>query len=281
LVGNVKMYWYGFSIALGFVAALGLMRLLCKSRRLDPAPFMELAFVAIVSGVVGARILYVLTEPAEFLEHPSSIFDFWSGGLAFYGGFILATLGCILFALWKKMPMWLGADIIMTGVCFAHAFGRIGCFVAGCCHGNYCPYPWGVHNNTAFVSTALEGQPLHPVQLYESFSLFVLAGLLAWMIHKRKARPGIPAMIYLTGYAAIRFVLESWRGDEDRGVVLGGALSTSQGIAVLLFVVGCGTLVDRVWRHKRVPFSKPLVTKMSREASCKRLGSSVDGERVP
>jgi phosphatidylglycerol:prolipoprotein diacylglycerol transferase len=206
---------------------------------------MDLAFIAIVSGVVGARILYIITEPAEFLRNPWEIFNFWNGGLVFYGGFILALLVCLAYGRWKKMPILLGLDISVTGVALAHGFGRIGCFAAGCCHGNYCPYPWGVHNDTEFVAKEFKGQPLHPVQLYESLSLFVLAALMTWLIQGKKTKDGTVAAIYFTGYAAIRFVMEFFRGDDDRGTVFGGALSTSQAISIALFLLGAALFFGR------------------------------------
>lgn len=238
--GGVRIYSYGFFIALGYLAALGLGRALARSRGLDPAPFMDLAFIAIASGVVGARVLYVLTEPETFLRNPAEIFNFWNGGLVFYGGFLMATVACLAYGIWKKMPLWPSTDIVVTGVALAHGFGRIGCFAAGCCHGNYCPYPWAVHNDTDFVAKQFRGQPLHPVQLYESLSLFALAGLLSWLIYRRKAPDGVPALLYLAGYALIRYVMELYRGDDDRGVVLGGAFSTSQGIALGLMALALG-----------------------------------------
>jgi len=251
-IGTMKIYSYGFFIALGYISALGLGRYLARARGFDPAPFMDLAFIAIVSGVIGARALYIITEPAQFIAHPGSVFDVWNGGLVFYGGFLLAMIVCLAYGRWKKMPLLLTTDIVVTGVAFAHAFGRIGCFAAGCCHGNYCPYPWGIHNDTEFVNPALKGQPLHPVQLYESAALFALSLLLTWMVAKRKVKSGLGALTYLMGYAAIRFVMEFYRGDDDRGVVLGGTLSTSQGIALALFILGCGGILVGRFRSKNL-----------------------------
>lgn len=249
---GVRIYSYGFFIALGYLGTLTLGRFLARSRALDPAPFMDVAFICIVAGVVGARILYVITEPDEFLRNPATIFNFWNGGLVFYGGFLLAAVCGLAYGYWKKMPLWLSTDIGVTGVAFAHGFGRIGCFAAGCCHGNYCPYPWGIHNDTEFVAKSLKGQPLHPVQLYESISLFLLAGLLALLIHGKKTRDGTVTLIYLMGYSAIRFTWEFFRGDDDRGTVLAGSLSTSQGIAVALFALGLGLWAFRFGVARRV-----------------------------
>lgn len=247
-VGGTKIHSYGFFIALGYVGSLLLGRWLARSRGLDPGPFMDLAFIAIVSGVVGARLLYVITMPSYFISNPGEIFDLWSGGLVFYGGFLLATLACLAYGRFRRMPISLSTDIVVAGVAFAHGFGRIGCFAAGCCHGSACDLPWAIHNDSGFVTEALRGKPIHPVQLYESAALFALSGLLVYLIRGRKLRDGGPAIVYLMGYAAIRFVMETFRGDLDRGFVLGGWLSTSQFIALLLFLIGGGLLFFLVRR---------------------------------
>jgi len=249
-IGGTKIHSYGFFIALGYVSGLLLGRWLAKARGLDPSPYMDLAFIAIVSGVIGARLLYVFTAPAYFLEKPGEILDFWNGGLVFYGGFLLATAACFAYGLYRKLPVGLSCDIVLTGVAFAHAFGRIGCFAAGCCHGTACSLPWAIVNNSGFVAPSLRGIPIHPVQLYESALLFLLTGLLVWLILGRKLTEGFAGLLYLTGYAAIRFLLEFFRADEDRGTVLGGWFSTSQGIALFLFALGCALFIFGIrWQH--------------------------------
>ncbi|HEY8279997.1 MAG TPA: prolipoprotein diacylglyceryl transferase, partial [Bdellovibrionota bacterium] len=223
-------------------------RWLARSRGLNPAPFMDLALVAIMSGIVGARMFFVLSNLDYYRQHPGEMADFWNGGLVFYGGLILGTVACLAYGIWRRMPLWLSTDIVLAGVTLAHAFGRIGCFAAGCCHGNYCPYPWAVRPQSEFVEDPFKGQPVHPVQLYESFSLFFLAGLMVWLVREKKLRDGAATILYCLGYGIIRFVMEAFRGDESRGFVLGHWLSTSQSIALGLFLLGCGILVGRFRR---------------------------------
>ncbi len=236
-IAGFRIYSYGFFIAAGYLSALVLGRWLAKGRGLDPAPFMDLALIAIVSGVVGARLFYVLQNIPHFYQFPGEILNVWNGGLVFYGGFLLAAVVCPLFAYWKKMPFCLSADIVLAGVALAHGFGRIGCFAAGCCYGSYCPYPWGMRNSSEFVDEGLKNQPLHPVQLYESLSLFLLALLMARLISRKKTQAGTAALVYLSGYASIRFVTEFFRGDLDRGFVGGSWLSASQGIALVFLAL--------------------------------------------
>lgn len=245
-IGGLRIHSYGFFIALGYISALVLGRRLAARQGLDPAPFMDLAFAAIASGVVGARALFVITAWSHFKSHPLEILDLWSGGLVFYGGFVLAALVCVGFGAWKKLPLWRSTDIVLTGVALAHGFGRIGCFAAGCCHGSICALPWAISLRSEVVAPALRGQPLHPVQLYEAAALFAMAWLMSRALNRRKLRAGIVSGFYLSGYASIRFFLEYLRGDEGRGFLPGTALSTSQAIAATLFCLGCGILIRRL-----------------------------------
>jgi phosphatidylglycerol---prolipoprotein diacylglyceryl transferase len=248
-ISGIKIYSYGFFIAVGYISALLIGRFLAKARGLNPAHFMDLAFIAIVTGVVGARLFFVLTNNQGIT--PSELLDFWNGGLVFYGGFICATLACLAYGKWRRMPIWVSTDIVVTGVALAHVFGRIGCFAAGCCHGSVCDLPWAMENHSGFVAQEMRGLPLHPVQLYEAFSLLLLAGFLAYVVARRKLKDGNPALIYLTGYAMIRFVMEFFRGDVERGFVLGGVFSTSQAIALALFLLGTGLFIFRLLQRRR------------------------------
>lgn len=245
------VYSYGFFIALGYLAALYVGRGLAKSRGLNPAPFMDVAFLGIVTGIFGARIFFIAQNIPYFSAHPDELLDVRGGGLVFYGGFFLATPSALLYGWWKKMPIQLSCDIVFASVALAQAFGRLGCFAAGCCYGSYCPYPWGIHLPSDLVAPNLRDQPLHPTQLYESAGLFVLAALLLWLVRKRKLRAGSTTLVYVGGYALLRFIVEYFRGDEDRGYLLGTTLSVSQAIAIPLFL-GSGALLFRRIRAKNL-----------------------------
>ena len=242
-IGGVKVHSYGFFVALGYVAALALLSLLARWRNLDPARFLDLAFLSLLTGVIGGRILFVLTNFAYFHRYPAEIFTFWQGGLVFYGGFLAAAGACWLYMRWKHMPL-ATLDVLAPGLAIGHAIGRIGCLAAGCCYGSYCEYPWGIKLDSDMVDPALRSLPLHPTQLYEAFSLFALTGLLVWLFRGRRLRDGGVALVYVMGYALIRSAIEIFRGDSIRGFVIGNWLSTSQLIAALLFL-GCAYLLRR------------------------------------
>jgi phosphatidylglycerol:prolipoprotein diacylglycerol transferase len=127
-------------------------------------------------------------------------------------------------------------DVLAPAVALGQAIGRLGCFAAGCCFGTPSNVIWAVtfHDEgaRALVGVPL-GIPLHPSQLYESLGVFIL---LAWLLNvlKRRRFPGQVFVFYLFGYSVLRFCLEFMRGDLARGTVFGGAVSTSQFIAILV-----------------------------------------------
>lgn len=247
-LGKVPIHSYGFFIALGYVSALGLLAWLAKSRALPPARFLDLAFLALVSGVVGGRILFVLTNLPYFFRYPGEIFDFWQGGLVFYGGFLLALVASYFYIRRAQLPLAESLDILAPALTLGHAFGRIGCLAAGCCYGSYCELPWAVRLHSDLVDPALRGLPLHPVQIYESAALFFLTAALVLLHQRRRFAPGGVAISYVMAYSVIRSLLEFFRGDGIRGFFVGNWLSTSQGIALALFL-GCALILLRRFRR--------------------------------
>jgi phosphatidylglycerol:prolipoprotein diacylglycerol transferase len=122
-------------------------------------------------------------------------------------------------------------DIFAPSIAIGHAFGRIGCFLAGCCYGEPCTLPWAV-TFTDSRTLAPPGVPLHPTQLYSAIGLLLLFAFLLFL-RKKKTFQGELFWTYLLCYSIGRFFLEFLRGD-DRGSVLGGLLSTTQAISILL-----------------------------------------------
>jgi phosphatidylglycerol:prolipoprotein diacylglycerol transferase len=238
-VAGVEIQSYGFFIALGYLVALWIVNRLAARDGLPPRAFSDLCFLALLGGLLGARILFVLTNLSYFGAHPEEIPRFWGGGLVFYGGFLFVFPLALAYLRWKKLPLLRSLDVIAPALAFGHSLGRIGCLGAGCCHGSYCPYPWGVRIDTDLVDPALRGLPLHPTQAYESFGLLVIgAGLLA--LRKRKPPAGTVAGVYVMAYAVLRIIVECFRGDSIRGEI--GGVSTSQALAAGLLLAGGGAL---------------------------------------
>jgi phosphatidylglycerol:prolipoprotein diacylglycerol transferase len=173
------VYGYGLMLVIGFIAATQLAKYLAARCRLDGEIFVNAAVLALLFGVIGARLSHILESIAantgEFANNGHSAWDNFkamlnlsSGGLTFYGGFLLATPVLIFYGIRKKVPLLRGMDIVAPCLMVGLAFGRIGCFANGCCYGEECSLPWGTsfpYGSNAFVEQYERGEISVPPEL--------------------------------------------------------------------------------------------------------------------
>jgi phosphatidylglycerol:prolipoprotein diacylglycerol transferase len=248
-LGFFRIPTYGVLLVTGIVVGLWTAHLRArKAGEIDPERVVDFGIWVALWGLLGSKLLLVLTEPAYVLSF-EGIKGLLRAGGVFYGGLIAALVAAVVLV--RRYHLALGplVDTLAPSVALAHFFGRLGCFGAGCCYGAHCEKPWSViysHPLAAEVSGTPLGQPLHPTQLYEAAFNLLNYAFLAWLFGRRP-RPGRVLASYLVVYGVGRFVLELWRGDPDRGFLLGGALSTSQGIAIGMILVGGGIFAWTQW----------------------------------
>ena len=233
---------YGFLIAIGLVVGVAISLRRGRSVGIDTGITLDLTFYSVAVGLLGARLLYVLMHAGEYARlcggvglprsFGQKVYDctaplrFWQGGLVFLGGAVLAAVVILLYARRKGLKLGDVADVLAPSVSIAHVFGRIGCFLVGCCYGK--PWPGGVHfppdsvaysellAQRAIVVGAPSTYGLHPTQIYESIGeLFIFIGLV-WLWRRRKF-PGAVALGYAGAYGMLRFFIEIFRGDDVRG----------------------------------------------------------------
>lgn len=247
--------------AMGLVCGLLLIVRLGREQNLDTSKLWDLGIVAILSGVVGSKLLLILLDFSYYAEHPAELFSLSTlrAGGVWSGGLVLAIAMCVWFMRRNHMPVLASCDAFAPGLALGHAFGRIGCFAAGCCWGRETHVPWAVtfKNPLAaeIVGTPLN-VPLHPTQLYE-FALEIFNCLfLIWLL-KRKTFEGQVIGTYLMLYGVGRYFIEFFRGDPGRGHML-GFMSDTQVISILL-VVGGGLLW--VVRVPLRPTAKPAAAR--------------------
>ena len=245
LVPFLPIKTYGFCMALALLAAWKTISALCRGSGRDPEPYSNLLTAMMFSGIVGARVAYVVEHwKAEFAANPWSVVRVDQGGLMFYGGLILA---CIVFAVWcrvGKVKAIAASDLFAASIPLAHAIGRVGCFFYGCCYGRLSDGPLGVafpHGSPAWyeqlhagqiASTAAQSLPVLPTQLFEAAANLALFAAL--FLFFRRFRRGTAAL-YLIGYALIRFAMEGLRGDPRAAI---GPFSISQTISLALLAAG-------------------------------------------
>lgn len=217
--------------------------------RRDGKAFDDLILIeayAILGGFIGAKLLYILvsipTIDFRRLGDLEYVNDLIRGGFVFYGGMIGGVLGILIGKKIHHYDVTYFAKKIVFLVPFCHAFGRIGCFMAGCCYG--VEYHGPCHVVFPEDSFAIPGVPLFPIQMVEAVCLFLISLLLFILMVKFHSRFAVE--IYIGVYACLRFVLEKYRFDADRGIY--GGLSTSQWISILLLI---GAVISFILRRKK------------------------------
>ncbi len=236
---------YGVLIAIGFLIMLSIVSKQAEKEGISSHTIIDLGFWALLWGIIGARILFILTTLDEYKDYPLEVFHIWKGGLVFYGGLIGGALTLIYYCRKYKLNMWHIMDLGALGVTFTHMFGRLGCLAAGCCFGHPTSLPWGItfHKEESFARPL--HTPLHPTQIYEIFVLGLLFLFLYFYLNRRKKFHGQVVLTYFILYSVARFIIEFFRGDEIRGFVLHNMLSTSQLVSVIILLISFAFLILR------------------------------------
>ena len=235
LPNELVIYSYGAMIFLGAIlASIYLITQLKKRFDLKVDDSLNLVIGIILSAIVGGKAFLFFEDPSYFSSNPSALFS--NSGFVFYGSLVFALTVVYLFIRKYKLSLWPLLDIIAITTLIVHMFGRIGCFLAGCCHG--IPYDGifsVVFSDPECVAMPLN-TPLHPTQLYSALTLLIIL-LFLLFVKKIQKFDGQIFLLYLMLYAFGRSIIEEFRGDEARGFVFDGFLSHSQLIALVLFLV--------------------------------------------
>jgi phosphatidylglycerol:prolipoprotein diacylglycerol transferase len=258
-IGGFKIFWYGVMMALAFAAAYFNWSWLSRRAGYPKAFCSDLLLCVLGGGLVGARLAYVLEDLPTYLADPLSILNLRAGGLVFYGGFLGAGLAIAWLAKLRRVPLLPLLDFTITSVPLAHAMGRLGCFLNGCCYGAVTDgalgvaypnrsTPWYDQRYAQLITEHDACLPVHPVQLYEALFNLTLYAVVV-LIYRRDRRTGFTLGVYVACYAVGRFVLEQLRGDRAHRLAVEG-FSIAQFLSSMLLIIGLA-LVVWAWRRPR------------------------------
>ena len=248
-LGFFQLPSYGVLLVSGVALALVTARLRADRAGMDGSLVVRFGLWLVIWALLGAKLLLIAVDLPRFIANPVELVRIARAGGVFLGGFIAAIAAAVVLLRLYELPALKTFDVLVPSLALGHGVGRIGCLMAGCCWGGRCYLPWAITYTDPIVQRL--GTPLHtsvhPFPAYAALFNFGLYLFLAG-VYRRTPAPGRVFASYLALYGVGRFLLEWTRGDAARGFVLGGALSTSQAISLLLIVVGVAL---HLWIRRR------------------------------
>lgn len=256
---GIRVGSYGVLLMIGVIVALFLSRKRAPQFGIHPDRLYDALFWMLIPGILGARITYIAQNWSYYMAHQNELWSLQFMGLTSFGGMIGGFIGFYIWSRIAKVNLWPLLDVVGIPVLIAHAFGRIGCLLNGCCHGFkgedwYCVprYDPAGHYLGHFT----------PAQAFDTVMCVVFALVLYGIEKRRSFRIGQSFGLAVAAYGVSRFIYEFWRaGDADKNYVrdsIGSLpLSTGQAMALVLIIVGAVLMVVR--RDKPLP--EPLQPK--------------------
>ena len=243
-IGPLTIYSYGAMVALGFGLATLLIYARAAKFGLDKDKIIDLVIIILVVGIIGARALYVFLNLPHYMANPMEVPNLSKGGLVWYGGFLSALFAAIWYIRKKRIDFWAVADLMAPYIALAQSFGRIGCFLNGCCYGIE------VAPGSPFAVTfPCESISRQPTQIYSSIALFsIFVILMLWQ--ERRHFYGEIFLCYCLLYSFKRFFMEFLRGDNPH-LMLG--LTLSQYISIAIFLASLLVFLYKVIKWKENP----------------------------
>jgi phosphatidylglycerol:prolipoprotein diacylglycerol transferase len=246
-LGKLRIYSYGFMLALSFMAGIILAGVRARRRGVPPAVVYDLSILLIISAIVGSRGLYIITH----LDHYHGIIDIfalWQGGATYYGGMFLAVVAALVFLRVKKLSFLKIADICSPSIGLGIFFTRIGCFLSGCCFGiptsSFLGVVFPAGSPAAFQ---FPEQAIHPTQLYSS-AYGALIFILLMLIDRKELPEGSLFGFLCVFYGIARFVIDFFRYYEGSAMI--GQLTFNQLLSIGLIITGSVLIAVRVFGRK-------------------------------
>jgi phosphatidylglycerol:prolipoprotein diacylglycerol transferase len=221
---------YGLMMVIGFMAAAWRASKRAKAVDINPDRVYDIGLIALLSGVLGSRIVFVLLNYQT--ESLTGLYKVWEGGLSFHGGVIFGMLGGWLYTVRAKLNFWKIADLCAPSIAIAYALTRIGCFLNGCCYGCPTDLPCGVR----FLENGTLTPPSHPTQIYASITNLLIFWILT-RVEKANLPTGGVFSAYVALYGLYRFLIEFLRSGYSAQLSLLN-LTQAQWVSIIMMLAG-------------------------------------------
>jgi phosphatidylglycerol---prolipoprotein diacylglyceryl transferase len=245
-MGSITIDTFSAICAFGFVVMVLFIRHEAGRMGVDTRRTMLCVLWSTVGCFFVGRLVYLAVNWDYWLQNPFVGFEIWQGGLVSFGGIVGMLGGAAIYSVVARLPLGKVLDLAALTAPLAMTMGRVGCFCAGCDYGLPSgSLPFGVvfSHPLSLVPLHLHGVPLHPTQLYMSIANLVVFSI-GYFLYRQNPLPGRVLGVVAVTYAVMRFGIEFFRGDLDRGFVFQGVLSVAQAFSILWFVFGIGVILS-------------------------------------
>lgn len=222
-IGPITVHSFGVMMVIAFAASLWVARTRAPKFGIDSNKMTDAGFWALVAGVLGARVVFILQDLPYYLAHKDELFSIQFQGLTSFGGLIFAVIALAVWARKAGVPMARLFDVCAPAYGVGYILGRVGCLLNGCCYGTVCSPDFFLATHFGRMS-----DPHHPAQLYDAGMNILALGALFWL-ERRGLKMGQAAAFYLAAHGVARFIYEFWRAGTVEEVKLGIASSTRMG----------------------------------------------------
>lgn len=237
-IGSFTAHSYGFCIMLGAILATYFTyKQANKQFGIDLDKIYSLLILIVITAFIGGKLFLIFENPAYFIANPMALLG--GDGFVFFGSLLTSIPAMIWFFKKNNLPILPMFDVMAITACIVHAFGRLGCFMAGCCNGIEWHGPLAVTFTDPMCSAEPMNTPLHPTQLYSMFMIGSIGLILFFIKKKYQKFDGQLFLIYLILYSIGRSIIEVFRGDEERGFIIENVISHSQFISILVIIGVC------------------------------------------
>jgi len=245
-LGPLTIASYGFLFALGVLLGVLLCFRLAKKEGLDLVLFADFIFWVMLLSLLGAKLWLLVTNLGYYLKFPGELKYLLTSGGTFYGGLIFGAVFAVWFIRRHRLSYRQLGDIAAPALALGHFFGRVGCFAAGCCWGREAAGCAVAVTFTDLKANSLTGVPLYlplyPTQVFEAL-LNLVNFIVLMILYKKRRFMGQVIAMYMLNYSVIRFAVEYFRGDPDRGYIFGGMERPFASLSVPQLVSIAGVVV--------------------------------------
>jgi phosphatidylglycerol---prolipoprotein diacylglyceryl transferase len=229
-IGPVPVRAYGLLLVIGFLVGITIARKRAAARGVDPEKIWDISFWLILAGILGARVLFIAQEWSHYSKNMNEILSLQFNGLTSFGGLIFGGLALLFLVKRHKLPLATIADVYGIPVLVAHALGRMGCLLHGCCYGHKTDHWFAVH---------IVGEPGHyvPAQIYDALMCLVAVGSVLLFERRPGNRAGQSFALAMVGWNISRFIYEFWRAGETSTYMGATKITDAQALALAMAAI--------------------------------------------